>query len=188
MTTSRRASGDKRIDPGPEMPSRTHAATGDEHLVPQEGRTAPPFELPTHMGNTVRLEDFRGKKHVVLYFYPKDDTPGCTREACDLRDNYKALAKKDVVVLGVSKDSVDSHGRFADKFGLPFPLLSDAANDVAERYGVWKERELYGRRTKGIERTTFLIDKEGVVRKIFPRVRVEGHVDEIARAVDDLEA
>jgi peroxiredoxin Q/BCP len=154
----------------------------------REGRQAPDFALPSHKGDTVRLKDFRGKKHVVLYFYPKDDTPGCTREACDFRDAYAGLAGRDVVVLGVSKDDVTSHERFAAKHELPFALLSDSEGDVAERYGVWKEKTLYGRTSMGIERTTVLIDKHGVVRSIFPRVRVEGHADEIAAAVDELES
>jgi peroxiredoxin Q/BCP len=156
--------------------------------APEMGHKAPDLELPSHKGNTVRLKDFQGKKHVVLYFYPKDDTPGCTREACDFRDTYKELAKKDVVILGVSKDTVASHERFAAKHELPVPLLSDAESDVAQRYGVWKEKNLYGQTSKGIERTTFLIDKDGVVRRIFPRVRIEGHAGEIAAAVDELEA
>jgi peroxiredoxin Q/BCP len=150
------------------------------------GRQAPEFALPSQTGETVRLADFRGKKNVVLYFYPKDDTPGCTREACDFRDALPGLGRKDVVVLGVSKDGVASHEKFASKYELPFPLLSDAQGDVAERYGVWKEKSLYGRTALGIERTTFLIDKHGVLRKVFPKVRVEGHVDEIAAALDEL--
>ena len=154
---------------------------------PRVGERAPDFTLPTQAGNTVGLRDFRGTKHVVLYFYPKDDTPGCTREACDFRDTYKQLAKQDIVVLGVSKDSVESHQRFAAKHELPFPLLSDSGSDVAERYGAWKEKSLYGKKSMGIERTTFLIDKQGVLRRIFPRVRVEGHADEIAAAVSELE-
>jgi peroxiredoxin Q/BCP len=155
--------------------------------LPQEGRLAPDFELPAQGGGSVRLSDFRGKRHVVLYFYPKDDTPGCTREACDFRDAYVELTGRDVAILGVSKDDVDSHERFAKKYGLPFTLLSDADGDVSERYGVWKDRKLYGRASRGIERTTFLVDKQGVVRRIFPRVKVEGHVDEIAAAVDALD-
>jgi len=155
---------------------------------PQVGRAAPDFELPSHLGDTVRLKDFRGKKNVVLYFYPKDDTPGCTREACDLRDDHPRLAGEDVVVLGVSKDPVESHARFAQKYELPFPLLSDAGSDVSESYGVWKEKSLYGRRSMGIERTTFLIDKQGVLRKVFPHVKVEGHVEAIRSELAKLEA
>jgi peroxiredoxin Q/BCP len=155
--------------------------------APQVGRKAPDFALPSHEGGTVRLEDFRGKKHVVLYFYPKDETPGCTLEACDFRDVHEELAGKDVEVLGVSKDDLDAHGRFASRHRLPFPLLSDAEGDTAERYGVWKEKSSYGRTAMGIERTTFLIDKQGILRKVFPRVKVEGHVREIEEAVKALE-
>ena len=155
---------------------------------PQVVRAAPDFELPSHLGDTVRLKDFRGKKNVVLYFYPKDDTPGCTREACDLRDDHPRLAGEDVVVLGVSKDPVESHARFAQKYELPFPLLSDAGSDVSESYGVWKDKNLYGRRSMGIERTTFLIDKQGVLRKVFPHVKVEGHVEAIRSELAKLEA
>lgn len=156
--------------------------------LPAEGRPAPDFELPAHGGRSVRLSEFRGRQHVVLFFYPKDDTPGCTREACDFRDAYADLTGRDVAIVGVSKDPVESHERFATKYGLPFTLLSDAGNDVSERYGVWREKRLYGRTSEGIERTTFLIDKEGVLRRVFPKVRVEGHVDEIAAAVDGLES
>jgi peroxiredoxin Q/BCP len=136
----------------------------------------------------VRLADFRGTKHVILYFYPKDDTPGCTREACDLRDRHAGLGRRDVVVLGVSADPVDSHARFAGKYDLPFRLLSDAGGEVSRRYGVWKEKNLVGRRTTGIERTTFLIDKAGTLRRVFPKVRVDGHADELEEAVETLEA
>jgi peroxiredoxin Q/BCP len=153
---------------------------------PQVGRKAPDFALPSNQGGTVRLKDFHGKKHVVLYFYPKDDTPGCTREACDFRDGQKGLTRKDVVILGVSKDSVASHEKFASKYELPFLLLSDAEGDVSERYGVWKEKSMYGRTSRGIERTTFLIDKEGVLRNVFPKVKVEGHLGEIEAAIDAL--
>jgi peroxiredoxin Q/BCP len=155
--------------------------------MPEAGLPAPDFVLPAHSGESVRLSDFRGKKNVVLYFYPRDETPGCTREACDFRDAYAELARNDVIVLGVSKDPLVSHVRFAAKHGLPFLLLSDAQSDVAERYGVWNEKKLYGRPSMGIERTTFLIDKRGVLQKIFPRVSVAGHVDAIKVEVEALE-
>ena len=157
-------------------------------VPPQAGEPAPAFELPDQEGRAVRLADFRGEKHVILYFYPKDDTPGCTREACDLRDRHAALGRRDVVVLGVSADPVDSHARFAGKYDLPFRLLSDAGGEVSRRYGVWKEKNLAGRRTTGIERTTFLIDKAGTLRRVFPRVRVDGHAGELEEAVETLEA
>ncbi|GIV15546.1 MAG: putative peroxiredoxin bcp [Armatimonadota bacterium] len=152
-----------------------------------EGQPAPDFALPATDGSTVRLSDLRGKK-VVLYFYPKDDTPGCTKEACSFRDNLGALQSMGVVVLGVSADSVVSHQKFAQKYGLNFPLLADEGAQVATLYGVWKEKKQYGRTYMGIERTTFLIDEEGVVRRVFPKVKVDGHVEEVIEAVRSLEA
>ncbi|MGC8783414.1 MAG: thioredoxin-dependent thiol peroxidase [Armatimonadota bacterium] len=152
-----------------------------------EGQPAPEFALPATDGSTVRLSELRGKK-VVLYFYPKDDTPGCTKEACSFRDNLGVLQDMGVVVLGVSPDSVASHQRFAQKYGLTFPLLADEGAQVATLYGVWKEKKQYGRTYMGIERTTFLIDEEGVVRRIFPKVKVDGHVEEVLEAIRSLEA
>ncbi|AFS52631.1 thioredoxin-dependent thiol peroxidase [Leptospirillum ferriphilum] len=144
------------------------------------GDKAPEFELEVdgYVRSPVKLSDFRGKK-VVLYFYPKDDTPGCTREACDFRDRLGELTGKGVVVLGVSKDSLESHAKFRKKYDLTFPLLADTAGKVSESYGVIKEKNLYGRKSVGIERTTFLIDGEGVIRKIYPKVKVDGHVGKI---------
>jgi len=152
-----------------------------------EGQIAPDFTLPTTDGSTVRLLDLRGKK-VVLYFYPKDDTPGCTKEACAFRDNLGVLQSMGVVVLGVSPDSVASHQKFAQKYGLPFPLLADEGAQVATTYGVWKEKKQYGRTYMGIERTTFLIDENGIVQRVFPKVKVDGHVEEVIEAIRSLEA
>jgi len=152
-----------------------------------EGQIAPDFTLPATDGSTVRLLDLRGKK-VVLYFYPKDDTPGCTKEACAFRDNLGVLQSMGVVVLGVSPDSVASHQRFAQKYGLPFPLLADEGAQVATTYGVWKEKKQYGRTYMGIERTTFLIDENGIVQRVFPKVKVDGHVEEVIEAIRSLEA
>jgi len=152
-----------------------------------EGQIAPDFTLPTTDGSTVRLSDLRGKK-VVLYFYPKDDTPGCTKEACAFRDNLGVLQSMGVVVLGVSPDSVASHQKFAQKYGLPFPLLADEGAQVATTYGVWKEKKQYGRTYMGIERTTFLIDENGIVQRVFPKVKVDGHVEEVIEAIRSLEA
>ncbi|MCS6829355.1 MAG: thioredoxin-dependent thiol peroxidase [Armatimonadota bacterium] len=151
-----------------------------------EGQQAPDFALPAADGNMVRLSDLRGKK-VVLYFYPKDDTPGCTKEACSFRDNLEALQEMGVAVIGISPDGVASHQRFAQKYGLTFPLLADEGAQVAAMYGVWKEKKQYGRTYMGIERTTFLIDEAGVVRKVFPKVKVDGHVEEVIEAVRSLE-
>ena len=151
-----------------------------------EGQAAPDFTLPTTDGNVLRLSDLRGKK-VVLYFYPKDDTPGCTKEACSFRDNLGILQDMGVVVLGVSADSVASHQKFAQKYGLTFPLLADEGAQVATLYGVWKEKKQYGRTYMGIKRTTFLIDENGIVRRIFPKVKVDGHVEEVIEAIRSLE-
>jgi peroxiredoxin Q/BCP len=148
----------------------------------EEGAKAPDFKLPSDTGETVALKDFRGKK-VILYFYPKDDTPGCTVEARNFRDEYESLRKKGAVVLGVSKDSVASHVKFKKKYELPFPLLSDVDGAVCEKYGVWKEKSMYGKKYMGIERTTFLIDQEGRIERVFPKVKVEGHCGEVLKAL-----
>ncbi|MBK7860918.1 MAG: thioredoxin-dependent thiol peroxidase [Archangiaceae bacterium] len=147
-----------------------------------EGSKAPAFSLKDHSGNTVKLADFAGKQ-VVLYFYPKDNTPGCTTEACDFRDGHAALKKAGAVVLGVSPDSDKSHQKFIDKFSLPFPLLVDADHAVAEKYGAWGEKSLYGRKFMGIIRSTFLIGPDGKVKKAWPKVKVAGHAGEVLEAV-----
>ena len=144
----------------------------------KEGDAAPDFKLKSTEGKEISLKEFRGRQ-VVLYFYPKDDTPGCTREACDFRDNLARVRAKGAVVFGVSHDSLDSHSRFKEKFDLPFTLLSDEDKVVSKAYGVYKKKSLYGKEFMGIERTTFAIDKEGRIKKIFPRVKVEGHVEEV---------
>ncbi len=147
----------------------------------KEGDQAPEFEAPSTEGRAIALKNLRGK-NIVLYFYPKDDTPGCTREACDLRDNLKRLTAKDAVVLGVSNDSLESHGKFRSKYNLPFTLLSDEDKAISKAYGVYKKKSLYGKEFMGIERTTFVIGKDGKIKKIFPKVKVEGHVEEILQA------
>ncbi|MEK6838600.1 MAG: peroxiredoxin, partial [Candidatus Thermoplasmatota archaeon] len=131
---------------------------------------------------TYSLKDFRGKK-VVLYFYPKDDTPGCTREACSFRDSLARVTSKGAVVLGVSKDDLDSHTRFRKKYELTFPLLSDTDGMALNAYGVWKEKSAYGKTFMGVERTTFIIDEKGRIAKVFLRVKVDGHVDEVLEAL-----
>ena len=151
----------------------------------EEGKKAPDFELPSSEGGEVKLKDLRGKT-VVLYFYPKDDTPGCTREACAFRDNQAALKKKGVVVLGVSGDSLASHDKFKAKYKLNFPLLSDSDKAVAKKYGAWGEKVLYGKKSVGMIRSTFVLDGEGVVRKVFPRVKVDGHAEKVLEAVSQL--
>lgn len=144
-----------------------------------EGALAPDFDLPSSDGRQIRLQDFRGRKSVVLYFYPKDDTPGCTREACDFRDRLQEIERLGAVVLGISLDDVGSHQQFARKYHLPFPLLSDADARVSKAYGVYKKKQLYGRSFWGIERTTFVIDPSGRVARIFPRVKVDGHTEAV---------
>jgi peroxiredoxin Q/BCP len=144
----------------------------------QVGEQAPEFTLPTGTGTPVSLKSLTGKQ-VVLYFYPKDDTPGCTREACGFRDSMKALDKAGAVVLGVSMDDADSHRQFIDKYGLPFPLLCDTNGSAAKAYGVYKKKNMYGKIHWGIERSTFVIDEAGTLKAIFRRVKVDGHVDEV---------
>ena len=146
------------------------------------GEKAPDFSLPTGDGKVLSLKDFRGKK-VVLYFYPKDDTPGCTREACSFEENLDAVRKKGAVVIGVSADSPDSHQKFAKKYGLNFPLISDEKKNIVEAYGVWKQKSFMGRKYMGIERTTFVIDKEGKIQNMFEKVRVDGHTDQVLAAL-----
>jgi peroxiredoxin Q/BCP len=146
------------------------------------GDSAPAFTVQTTGGRTVNLSDFRGQT-VVLYFYPKDDTPGCTREACGFRDERARFARANAVVLGVSGDSVASHQRFAAKYGLTFPLLSDPGAPVAKAYGVYKQKSMYGRTYWGIERTTFIIDPQGRIATIFPKVSVDGHIEAVLQAV-----
>jgi peroxiredoxin Q/BCP len=151
----------------------------------QEGKKAPDFTLDSSEGNQIALKDLRGRP-VVLYFYPKDDTPGCTREACAFRDSQAALKKRGAVVLGVSGDSVASHEKFKTKYKLTFPLLSDPDKAVAKKYGAWGEKVLYGKKSVGMIRSTFVIDGEGVVRKVFPRVKVDGHADAVLDALNTL--
>jgi len=150
--------------------------------MPKEGDPAPDFRLPADDGKTYALKDLRGRK-VVLYFYPKDDTPGCTKEACSFRDNLSRVQSKGAIVLGVSKDDLASHAKFREKYSLSFPLLSDPEGKVLTAYGVWKEKNLYGKTFMGIERTTFVIDERGRIQKVFPRVKVDGHVDEVLAAL-----
>jgi peroxiredoxin Q/BCP len=147
----------------------------------QEGIKAPSFTLPDSTGKKYRLEDFKGKT-IILYFYPKDDTPGCTKEACDFRDHHSQFKKKGVEVLGVSADNEASHQKFASKYSLPFTLLADKEAKISKEYGVYKEKSMYGKTYMGIERTTFVIDPEGKIKKIYPKVKVDGHIEEILKS------
>jgi peroxiredoxin Q/BCP len=149
-------------------------------LVP--GNKAPPFTLVSDSGEPVSLAGLKGKQ-VVLYFYPKDDTAGCTVEACEFRDSWAAVRKAGAVVLGVSPDDVASHVKFKKKFELPFPLLADPDHATAERYGVWGEKSMYGRKYFGINRTTFVIDAEGRIRAVFERVKPKGHAAQVLEAL-----
>lgn len=142
------------------------------------GDKAPSFDYPTDNDGKASLDDYKGKK-LVIYFYPKDDTPGCTKESCAFNENLTQLNKLNVDIVGVSKCSVKKHNKFKEKYGLQFPLLSDENGTMCEDYGVWTEKSMYGKKYMGIERSTFLIDENGVIEKIWPQVKVAGHVDEI---------
>ncbi len=148
----------------------------------EEGKKAPDFKLQNQDGKTISLKDFKGK-NVILYFYPKDNTSGCTKEACNFRDEFPKFNNVDAVILGVSPDSVASHKKFAEKYDLPFSLLSDEDKNVLETYGVWKEKSMYGRKYMGVERTTVVIDENGKIKKIFPKVKVDGHNKELLDAL-----
>ncbi len=146
------------------------------------GSRAPAFSLPNEKGQVVKLSELKGKK-IVLFFYPKDDTSGCTKEACSFRDGLQAIRKKGALVLGVSADSVASHQKFSKKYDFNFPLLSDESKAMIQAYGVWKEKSMYGRKYMGIERTTVLITKDGTISHVFPKVKVDGHYEEVLEAL-----
>ncbi|HZU20460.1 MAG TPA: thioredoxin-dependent thiol peroxidase [Gaiellaceae bacterium] len=150
----------------------------------EEGQPAPEFSLTSDSGETVRLSDLRGKQ-VVLYFYPKDDTPGCTAQACGIRDVYGELERAGAVVLGVSPDSERSHVKFKEKYGLPFTLLADPDHSVAEQYGVWGEKKFMGRRYMGINRSTFVIGEDGTVKRVMRNVKPAKHADDVLAALAD---
>jgi peroxiredoxin Q/BCP len=151
----------------------------------ERGKKAPGFSVQNQDGDTVSLDDFAGK-NIVLYFYPKDDTPGCTTEACEFRDSHSELKDLDAVVLGVSKDSIKSHAKFRDKYELPFHLLSDTELDIHNKYGTWVEKKMYGKKYMGTQRATFVIDSKGVVRHVFPNVKPKGHVEQVREALASL--
>ena len=152
--------------------------------MPSEGTKAPDFTLKDGEGKDVTLSKLKGKK-VVLYFYPRDDTPGCTKEACEFRDKLARVKKKGALVFGISKDDEKSHQKFSEKFQLNFPLLSDAEGKVIEKYGAWGEKSMYGKKFMGIVRSTFIIDEEGRIMKVFPRVTPEGHAEEVLKALEE---
>jgi peroxiredoxin Q/BCP len=150
----------------------------------KEGTTAPAFKTTDQNGDAINLKDLRGKK-VVLYFYPKDDTPGCTKEACSFRDAYSKYKKKGITILGVSPDSEKSHQKFITKYELPFTLLADTDHSIADAYGVYGEKKFMGRTYMGIHRTTFLIDEKGKIKKVFEKVKPEDHADEVLGAFSE---
>ena len=156
-----------------------------EQIRLEAGETAPAFDLPDQNGKTHKLQDYRGK-WVVLYFYPKDMTPGCTIEACNFRDSFSAFSDLDVVILGVSKDSVDTHTEFSKMYELPFPILSDLNGTACEDYGVWKERSTNGKKFMGINRSTFIIDPKGKIAKIYDKVDVKEHAQELLDEIQNL--
>lgn len=144
----------------------------------KEGLKAPPFEGIDQNNNMIKSSDFKGKK-IILYFYPKDNTPGCTAEACDLRDNHDSLIKKGFIVIGVSPDNEKSHKNFAGKYSLPFPLIADVSKKILNDYGVWGEKMMYGKSYFGVIRTTFIIDEKGIIEKIITKVNTSGHTEQI---------
>ena len=150
----------------------------------KEGNKAPDFSGKAQDGKPIKLSSFKTKKSIVLYFYPKDMTPGCTLEACDFRDRFKKF--KNTKIIGISCDSPERHQKFIDKYDLPFELISDESKKICEKYGVWQEKKLYGKTFMGIVRSTFIIDKTGVVKKIFPKVKVKDHVDEVLEILKKL--
>jgi peroxiredoxin Q/BCP len=160
---------------------RAQSKTQEKKLMLKEGSTAPAFKTKNAEGETVSLKDFRGQK-VVIYFYPKDDTPGCTKEACSFRDAFSKFKKRGIVLLGVSPDSESSHKKFAQKYKLPFTLLADTDKSISEAYGVYGEKKFMGRTYMGVLRTTFLIDEKGKIKKVFEKVKPEEHASEVLEA------
>ena len=152
-------------------------------LLPVIGKPAPDFSLPSTTGESVSLKQYKGKKTVVLYFYPKDETPGCTKEACDFRDHAAEFERHNVVILGISTDPLEAHHKFREKHHLPFTLLSDEDATVSKLFGVYKQKNLYGKKYMGIERTTFVIDRTGRIAQIYPKVKVDGHVQQLMEFV-----
>jgi thioredoxin-dependent peroxiredoxin len=183
MPSSRKTTGPGRGAARAHQPAGK-APAGDSTAL--EGKKAPAFSLLDSAGRTVRLADLIGTKNLVLYFYPKDMTPGCTTEACSFRDNSDALRAAGARVVGVSADSPESHTKFTGRYDLNFPLLSDAGNKAGRAYGVYKKKSLYGREYMGIERTTFIVDRAGVIRKVFPKVKVAGHTEQVLAALKEI--
>ncbi|MFP4244160.1 MAG: peroxiredoxin [Ectothiorhodospira sp.] len=150
------------------------------------GRPIPDFQLPATGGRDIRLSDLLGEHHLVLYFYPRDDTPGCTTEGRDFTEHYARLTQAGATVLGISRDGIHSHERFKDKYGFPFELLSDEGEKVCELFGVMKLKNMYGKQVRGIERSTFLVDRDGILRHEWRKVKVPGHVEQVLEALETL--
>jgi peroxiredoxin Q/BCP len=150
--------------------------------IPEEGAPAPAISLSTDSGEPFDLQSLKGK-NVILYFFPKADTPGCTKESCEFRDASKKFTKANTAIVGVSPDPAGAQAKFKQKFDLPFVLLADVDHKAAEAYGVWKEKSMYGKKYMGVERTTFVIDTTGVIKKVFPKVKVDGHAEQVLAAV-----
>ncbi len=159
--------------------------SGEYNRTIKEGKNAPDFKLLANSRQTFALKDLKGK-NIVLFFYPKDDTPGCTIEACGFRDSYKEIEKLGAVILGISPDSVKSHEKFINKFSLPFPLLADEEKQMCKDYGVWVEKSMYGKKYMGVARTTVIVNKNGKIAKIFEKVKPEGHNKEVIEALKSL--
>jgi len=172
--------------PAAKTTRKTSKATSRSASAALQGRKAPAFALFNAEGKTVALKDLIGANSLVLYFYPKDMTPGCTVEACSFRDNLAPINALGAKAVGISGDSTDSHGKFIAKHDLNFPLLADPGNKISKLYGVYKMKSLYGREFMGIERTTFVIDKSGLVRRVFPKVKVNGHTEEVIAALKEI--
>ena len=164
------------------IPAKGKGAIATNEL--KVGNRAPAFSLPNEKGQVVKLSELKGKK-IVLFFYPKDDTSGCTKEACSFRDGLQAIRKKGAIVLGVSGDSVASHQKFSNKYDFNFPLLSDESKAMIQTYGVWKEKSMYGRKYMGIERTTVLTAQNVTISHVFPKVKVDGHYEEVLKALSE---
>ena len=158
--------------------------TTTDSQLPAVGQPAPDFKLASTEDREISLADFKGKQSVVLYFYPRDDTPGCTAEACSFRDLRALFNEHGAEILGVSADNVKSHKKFKEKFHLTFPLLADADHAVADKYGVWQQKKFMGRQFMGIARTTFVVDQNGTIKAVFPNVKVEGHADKVLKALE----
>jgi len=171
----------------PAKTKKVAAKPSEAAVHPLEGKSAPAFSLTAQNGSTLTLKELTARGNLVLYFYPKDLTPGCTTEACDFRDHLSALRKAGAEVVGISGDSTAMHDRFIAKHELNFPLLSDPDNKIAKAYGVYKMKSLYGREYMGIERTTFIIDRKGVVRRVFPKVKVNGHATAVLSTLQSLD-